>query len=163
VLTILYGQTRITFAMCRDGLLPRGLARLNRRKTPWIITLLFGLLAAAFAAFIPLSELAELVNIGTLFAFVLVNIGVVILRRTRPDLERPFRVPLVPLFPIIGTLLCIYLMTKLSAATWWRFGAWLVVGLVIYAVYGYRHSRLRRGEVINPEAELRERPAMRQG
>ena len=163
VLTILYGQTRITFAMCRDGLLPRGLARLNRRKTPWIITLLFGLLAAAFAAFIPLSELAELVNIGTLFAFVLVNIGVVILRRTRPNLERPFRVPLVPLFPIIGTLLCIYLMTKLSAATWWRFGAWLVVGLVIYAVYGYRHSRLRRGEVINPEAELRERPAMRQG
>ena len=163
VLTILYGQTRITFAMCRDGLLPKGLARLTRRKTPWLITLLFGLLAAGFAAFIPLSELAELVNIGTLFAFILVNIGVIWLRRTRPDLERPFRVPFVPIFPIIGTLLCLYLMTKLSAATWWRFGAWLVVGLVIYAFYGFRNSRLRRGEVIHPEGELRDRPAVRPG
>jgi basic amino acid/polyamine antiporter, APA family len=125
--------------------------------------LVFGLLAAGFAAFIPLSELAELVNIGTLFAFVLVNIGVIWLRRTRPELERPFRIPFVPIFPIIGTLLCIYLMTKLSGATWWRFGAWLVVGLLIYAFYGFRKSRLRRGEVINPEAELRERPAARPG
>jgi basic amino acid/polyamine antiporter, APA family len=156
VLTILYGQTRITFAMCRDGLLPEGLARLTRRRTPWLITLIFGLLAAAFAAFIPLAELAELVNIGTLFAFILVNVGVIWLRRTHPDLERPFRVPLVPIFPIIGTLLCIYLMTKLSGATWWRFGSWLVVGLVIYALYGYRHSRLRRGEVIDPQPEAAE-------
>jgi basic amino acid/polyamine antiporter, APA family len=153
VLTILYGQTRITFAMCRDGLLPQGLARLTRRRTPWLITLLFGLLAAGFAAFIPLTELAELVNIGTLFAFILVNIGVIWLRRTRPELERPFRVPFVPVFPIIGALLCIYLMTKLSGATWWRFGIWLVIGLVIYAVYGFRHSRLRRGDVIDPSTE----------
>jgi APA family basic amino acid/polyamine antiporter len=152
VLTILYGQTRITFAMCRDGLLPQGLARLTKRRTPWLITLIFGALAAAFAAFIPLSELAELVNIGTLFAFILVNVGVIWLRRTKPDAERPFRVPFVPVFPIIGTLLCIYLMTKLSGATWWRFGIWLVVGLVIYAVYGFRHSRLRRGEVVDPSA-----------
>ncbi|MFL5849684.1 MAG: amino acid permease [Solirubrobacteraceae bacterium] len=153
VLTILYGQTRITFAMCRDGLLPQGLARLTRRRTPWLITLIFGLLAAGFAAFIPLTELAELVNIGTLFAFILVNIGVIWLRRTRPELERPFRVPFVPVFPIIGALLCIYLMTKLSGATWWRFGIWLVIGLVIYAVYGFRHSRLRRGDVIDPSSE----------
>src|SRR5215218_1232890 len=153
VLTILYGQTRITFAMCRDGLLPRGLATLTRRRTPWLITLIFGLLAAGFAAFIPLAELAELVNIGTLFAFVLVNIGVIWLRQTRPDLERPFRVPLVPVFPLIGVVLCIYLMTQLSGATWWRFGIWLVVGLVIYAVYGFRHSRLRRGDVIDPSAD----------
>ena len=150
VLTLLYGQTRITFAMCRDGLLPRGFARLNRRRTPWLITLVFGGLAAVMAAVIPLSELAELVNIGTLFAFLLVNIGVIVLRRTRPDLERPFRVPLVPLFPIIGAVLCVYLMTKLTGATWWRFGIWLAIGLVVYAIYGYRHSQLRRGEVIDP-------------
>ncbi|MFL5851200.1 MAG: amino acid permease C-terminal domain-containing protein [Solirubrobacteraceae bacterium] len=75
------------------------------------------------------------------------------LRRTRPELERPFRVPFVPVFPIIGALLCIYLMTKLSGATWWRFGIWLVIGLVIYAVYGFRHSRLRRGDVIDPSSE----------
>ena len=89
-------------------------------------------------------------NIGTLFAFVLVNIGVIVLRRTQPDLERGFRVPLVPWFPIIGALLCIYLMTKLEAVTWLRFGIWLVAGLVIYFLYGRTHSRLqlanRRGE-----------------
>jgi basic amino acid/polyamine antiporter, APA family len=152
VLTILYGQTRITFAMCRDGLLPQGLARLSKRRTPWLITLLFGLLAG-FAAFIPLTELAELVNIGTLFAFVLVNIGVVWLRVKRPDLERPFRVPLVWVCAPIGVALCIYLMTQLTGATWWRFGIWLVIGLALYAVYRFRHSRLRRGAVIDPSED----------
>jgi APA family basic amino acid/polyamine antiporter len=144
VLTILYGQTRITFAMCRDGLLPRGLARLTRRKTPWIITLLFGLLAAAFAAFIPLSELAELVNIGTLFAFVLVNIGVIILRRTRPDMPRPYRVPWSPFLPILGVLFAVYLMTDLPIDTWIRFVVWLAIGIIIYFTYGYKHSRVGR-------------------
>ena len=145
VLTVLYGQTRITYAMCRDGLLPRGFARLStRRRTPVCITLAFGLMAAAFAAFIPLSELAELVNIGTLFAFLLVNLGVIVLRRTKPDLDRPFRVPLVPVVPLIGAALCIYLMTQLSGATWWRFGIWLVIGLVIYFAYSRTHSTLQR-------------------
>jgi APA family basic amino acid/polyamine antiporter len=145
VLTVLYGQTRITYAMCRDGLLPRGFARLSaRRRTPVLITLAFGLMAAVFAAFIPLSELAELVNIGTLFAFLLVNLGVIVLRRTKPDLPRPFRVPLVPVVPLIGAALCIYLMTQLSGATWWRFGIWLVVGLVIYFAYSRTHSTLQR-------------------
>ena len=136
VLTILYGQTRITFAMCRDGLLPRSLATLNRRKTPARITLLFGLLVAALAAVVPLSEIAKLVNIGTLFAFLIVNIGIIVLRRTQPDLERGFRVPFVPVLPLIGAALCIYLMTKLEFVTWERFIAWLVAGLVIYFVYG---------------------------
>ena len=95
------------------------------------------------AAFVPLSEIAELVNIGTLFAFFLVNIGVIILRRTKPDLDRGFRVPLVPLFPIIGAALCVYLMTKLTGATWIRFFVWLAIGLVIYAFYGFRNSALR--------------------
>jgi APA family basic amino acid/polyamine antiporter len=146
VLTILYGQTRITFAMCRDGLLPRGLARLNRRRTPARITLLFGLLTAAIAAVVPLSEIAKLVNIGTLFAFLIVNVGVIVLRYTQPELPRGFRVPLVPIFPLVGAALCVYLMTKLDITTWERFVAWLLAGLVIYAVYGRRYSRLRRGE-----------------
>ncbi len=146
VLTILYGQTRITFAMCRDGLLPRSLATLNRRKTPARITVLFGLLVAALSAVVPLSEIAKLVNIGTLFAFLIVNVGVIVLRRTQPDLDRGFRVPLVPVFPLIGAALCIYLMTKLELVTWERFVAWLLAGLVIYFLYGRVHSRLRRGE-----------------
>ncbi len=104
----------------------------------------------------PLSEIAQLTNIGTLFAFVIVNIGVVVLRRTRPDLERGFRVPFVPVFPIIGAALAIFLMTYLEGATWWRFALWMALGLAIYFLYGRRHSRLQQGEVINPEAELPE-------
>jgi APA family basic amino acid/polyamine antiporter len=155
VLTLLYGLTRITFAMSRDGLLPGVFSRLSERTgTPVATTIVFGVLISILAAFVPLSEIAKLVNIGTLFAFLLVNIGVVVLRRTKPDLERPFRVPFVPVFPAIGGALCIYLMTKLEAATWWRFGAWLVIGLVVYVFYGRHHSRLRHGDVVHAEAEL---------
>jgi APA family basic amino acid/polyamine antiporter len=134
------------FAMTRDGLLPRGFGKLSKRKTPVRITVAFGLMIAVIAAFIPLTEIAKLVNIGTLFAFVLVNIGVIVLRRTQPDLERGFRVPFVPVFPLVGTALCIYLMTKLEGTTWLRFGVWLVIGLAIYVLYGRAHSRLQRGE-----------------
>jgi APA family basic amino acid/polyamine antiporter len=155
VLTILYGQTRIMFAMCRDGLLPRGFAKISEnRRTPMRITATFGILIAVIAAFVPLEEIAKLVNIGTLFAFVITNIGVIVLRRTRPDLERGFRVPLVPIVPLIGAGLAIFLMKYLEAATWLRFAGWLALGVVIYFVYGIRHSRLRRGEVHNPEADL---------
>ena len=145
-LTILYGQTRIFFAMSRDGLIPPIFARLGARRTPVYTTAMFGVLIATIAAFVPLAEIAKLVNIGTLFAFVIVNIGVIVLRRTAPDLERGFRVPLVPWFPLIGTALCIYLMTQLEAVTWLRFGGWLLLGVVIYFVYGRTHSRLQRGE-----------------
>jgi APA family basic amino acid/polyamine antiporter len=156
VLTILYGQSRIMFAMCRDGLMPRRFAAVNpRTRTPVRITLTFGILIAIIAAFVPLTEIVKLVNIGTLFAFIVVNIGVIILRRTKPDLKRGYRVPFVPVFPIIGVLLCLYLMKYLERDTWLRFIGWLILGLVIYFAYGIRHSRLRRGEVINPEADLR--------
>jgi APA family basic amino acid/polyamine antiporter len=149
VLTILYGQTRIMFAMSRDGLVPRRLSRVSERTgTPALLTAGFALFIAAIAAVVPLTTIAELVNIGTLFAFVLVNIGVIILRRTRPDMERGFRVPFVPVFPIIGILLCAYLMLKLPVDTWLRFLVWLVIGLVIYFAYGRSHSRLR----LSPEA-----------
>src|SRR5690349_14377048 len=147
VLTILYGQTRIMFAMCRDGLLPRSFAKISeKRRTPVRITATFGILIAALAAFVPLEEIAKLVNIGTLFAFVITNIGVIVLRRTRPDLERGFRVPFVPLFPLIGAILALFLMKYLERDTWIRFGIWLAIGFVIYFAYGRRHSLLQRGQ-----------------
>ena len=158
VLTLLYGQSRILFAMSRDGLLPRRVSRVNpRTRTPVFIIGVLGVVFAVLAAFVPLTEIVELVNIGTLFAFVVVNIGVIILRRTRPDLERGYRVPFVPVFPIIGTLLCVYLMADLPGTTWARFAIWMAVGFVIYFLYGIRHSRLRHGHVANPEAELPDR------
>ncbi|HEY6762991.1 MAG TPA: amino acid permease [Baekduia sp.] len=148
VVTIFYGQTRIFFAMCRDGLVPfgRALSKLSPRKVPVRIIAGFGVLIALLAMLIPLSQLAELVNIGTLFAFLLVNIGVIVLRRTEPDMDRPFRAPLVPWFPIIGGALCIYLMTRLQGTTWWRFGIWLAIGLAIYFAYGRHHSRVQGGD-----------------
>jgi APA family basic amino acid/polyamine antiporter len=154
VLTVLYGQTRIMFAMARDGLLPRGLAKLSSRQTPVRITVLFMVLSSVVAALVPLAEIAKLVNIGTLFAFILTDIGVIVLRRTSPDLERSFRVPFVPLFPLIGAALAAFLMKYLERQTWERFALWLIIGLAIYFLYGRTHSRLRRGEVSNPEAEL---------
>jgi basic amino acid/polyamine antiporter, APA family len=145
VLTMLFGETRVAFSMCRDGLLPERLAAVwERTRTPVILTLLFAVPIALLAAFVPLTEIAELVNIGTLFAFFLVNIAVIWLRRTKPDMERGFRVPLVPFFPAIGAALCIYLMAKLPGETWLRFFVWMAIGIVVYIAYGYRNSRLRR-------------------
>jgi basic amino acid/polyamine antiporter, APA family len=142
VMILLLGQSRVLFAMSRDRLLPRGLATVHPRYgTPYKITLITGVVVALLAGFVPLSTLAELVNIGTLFAFVLVSIGVVILRRTRPDLHRAFRVPFVPLLPLASVLACVYLMLNLPAETWIRFVVWMVIGIALYFVYGRRHSR----------------------
>ncbi|RSM57682.1 amino acid permease [Actinoplanes sp. ATCC 53533] len=144
VLVILYGQTRIFFAMCRDGLLPQRLAVVNQRYgTPAVLTVILGVLISVLAALVPLSEIVKLVNIGTLFAFVLVNVGVIILRRTRPEMPRPYRVPWSPVLPVLGVLFAVYLMSDLPLSTWIRFVAWLALGLAIYFLYGYRHSRLR--------------------
>jgi APA family basic amino acid/polyamine antiporter len=144
VLVIFYGQTRIFFAMCRDGLLPKQLAKVNQRYgTPARLTLGLGVLIAILAALVPLGTIVELVNIGTLFAFVLVNIGVIILRRTRPEMPRPYRVPWSPVLPILGVLFAIYLMHDLPWETWVRFVVWLAIGLLIYGLYGYRNSKLR--------------------
>ena len=129
---------------CRDGLFPRRLAHVHPRfGTPARLTIGFGILIALLAAFVPLGAIVELVNIGTLFAFVLANIGVIVLRRTRPDMERPFRVPFSPVFPIIGIAFCLYLMAQLPGVTWLRFLIWLIVGLIIYFAYSRRHSRAR--------------------
>jgi APA family basic amino acid/polyamine antiporter len=146
VLVIFYGQTRIFFAMSRDGLLPERLADVHPRYgTPAKLTIGLAVFIMLLAAVVPLGAIVELVNIGTLFAFVLVNIGVIVLRRTRPDMPRPYRVPFSPVFPVIGIAFAVYLMTDLPLATWIRFVIWLAVGLLIYAAYGYSHSRLRRG------------------
>ncbi len=143
ILVILYGQSRIFFAMCRDGLMPKRLAKVHPRYgTPARLTIILGTCIAFLAALIPLSEIVKLVNIGTLFAFVLVNIGVIILRRTRPDLPRAYKVPFSPWFPLLGIAFAVYLMLDLPVDTWIRFIGWLALGLVIYAVYGFRRSRV---------------------
>jgi basic amino acid/polyamine antiporter, APA family len=144
ILVDLVTVSRIGFAMGRDGLLPQSIAKVSPRTgTPVRMTLLYAAVVLVLAAFIPLSTLADLVSIGTLFAFVLVSIAVPVLRRTKPDLPRPFRVPLSPVLPVVSALACLYLMVNLTLETWWRFLAWLVLGLVVYALYGYRHSRVR--------------------
>jgi APA family basic amino acid/polyamine antiporter len=166
VLVILYGQTRIFFAMCRDGLLPERLATVNARYgTPARLTIGLGVLIAILAALVPLREIVKLVNIGTLFAFILVNIGVIILRRTRPDMPRPYRVPWSPTLPILGIIFALYLMKDLPLSTWIRFIVWLVVGMVIYFAYGYRNSRLRREYAAGVAAPAADRadPAGRAG
>jgi APA family basic amino acid/polyamine antiporter len=139
------GQPRIFMSMARDGLLPPFLSRVHPRfKTPYIGTIITGLFVATFAAFANIAEVVDLTNIGTLFAFVLVSAGVLVLRRQEPDRVRPFRAPWVPVTPIISIVACLYLMLQLPRLTWIRFGIWLVVGLVIYLLYGVRHSRLQR-------------------
>jgi APA family basic amino acid/polyamine antiporter len=140
VMVLVLGGCRVLFAMARDGLLPRALAKTSSRGTPIRITVLIALVIAATASVFPISKLEEMVNVGTLFAFVLVSAGVIVLRRTRPDLERGFRAPWVPVLPIASICACVWLMVNLTALTWVRFGVWLVLGTVVYLAYGYRHS-----------------------
>ncbi|HKR53243.1 MAG TPA: amino acid permease [Chthoniobacterales bacterium] len=140
------GQPRIFMAMARDGLLPQYFARIHPRfRTPHITTIWTGVVVAAVAAVVDIGSLADLTNIGTLFAFILVCLGVNTLRKTAPDRPRPFRVPMVPVFPILGVILCFVLMLSLPLETWIRFFVWLAIGLAIYFLYGVRHSKLRGG------------------
>ncbi len=143
VLAVMYGQTRILFAMGRDGLLPRAFTKVNpKTQTPVVNTLIVSGVIIVLAAFIPLDTLAQATSIGTLTAFVLVNIGVIILRRTQPDLPRKFRTPLFPITPILGVVTCLYLVLSLRPVTWVIFGAWLVIGFAVYFSYSIRKSRL---------------------
>jgi APA family basic amino acid/polyamine antiporter len=145
------GQPRIFFSMARDGLLPPFIAKVHPRyKTPWVGTVITGCFVGGFAAFANIAEVVDLTNIGTLFAFVLVSLGVIVLRHTDPDRNRPFRAPWVPVTPLISVAACLYLMLKLPAITWKRFVIWLVIGLVLYFLYGARHSRLRNPERARP-------------
>ncbi|MFE7777228.1 amino acid permease [Streptomyces sp. NPDC057445] len=142
-LILLLGQTRVFFAMSRDGLLPRVFSITHPRfRTPYRPTILLGVIIAIVAGFTSINELATLVNIGTLFAFVVVALGVIILRRTRPDLHRAFRTPWVPFVPILSVAATVWLMLNLPVETWFRFAVWMAIGVVVYFLYGRPHSRL---------------------
>jgi APA family basic amino acid/polyamine antiporter len=143
ILVSLLGQSRVFFSMAEDGLLPGVFAAIHPRwRTPWRSNLLFMAFSGALAGFMPMSLLADMTSIGTLFAFIIVCAGVLVLRRTRPDLPRPYRTPFVPLVPILGILVCAALMLALGPENWWRLLIWLVLGLVIY--FGYSRRRARR-------------------
>ncbi|MFV8053353.1 amino acid permease [Mycobacterium sp. 48b] len=147
VIVLMLGQTRVLFAMSRDGLLPRQLAVTGGHGTPVRITVIVGVLVAIAASVFPMGRLEEMVNIGTLFAFVLVSAGVIVLRRTRPDLPRGFRVPWVPVLPIAAILACLWLMLNLTGLTWIRFLLWMAIGVIVYFAYGRRHSGLANRDV----------------
>jgi APA family basic amino acid/polyamine antiporter len=145
MLVMLLGQSRIFFTMSQDGLLPGWAGQVHPRfRTPWISSIVVGIPVAIAAAFLPISQLAELVNIGTLSAFVIVCLGVWVLRRKQPDLERPFRTPWVPVVPILGAVIALGLMAGLPALTWYAFLGWAAFGLVLYFSYGRHHSQLNR-------------------
>ncbi|MGW5003344.1 amino acid permease [Streptomyces hydrogenans] len=143
VLTVLYGQTRVLFAMSRDGLVPRVFAKVSGKTgTPRVNTVIVSLFCAALASVIPLGKLVDATSIGTLFAFALVNIAVIVLRYTRPDMPRTFKVALGPVFPVLGFGFCVYNMFSLDTVTWVVFGCWMAAGLMFYFLYGMRRSRL---------------------
>jgi basic amino acid/polyamine antiporter, APA family len=145
MLVMLLGQSRVFYSMSRDGLLPEWAGRVHPRfRTPYISSITVGIFVAIFAALIPIGILGELVSIGTLLAFVIVCAGVWLLRRRRPDLPRPFRTPLVPLVPILGIVISLFLMIALPLDTWLRLVVWLVIGLAIYFGYGRKHSLVAR-------------------
>jgi APA family basic amino acid/polyamine antiporter len=145
ILVDLVAMGRIGFALCRDGLLPSWIGEIHERwHTPYRVTIGTTAVVMLLAGFVPLDALAEMVSIGTLFAFFVVSIAVIVLRRTRPRMKRPFRTPSVPLLPIVSALLCVGLMSNLALETWLRFLVWLVVGLFIYLFYGRTHSRLEQ-------------------
>jgi len=147
ILVLMLGQARVLFAMSRDNLLPPALARVHPRYgTPWLITALTGTGVALLAGFVPLAKLSELTSIGTLFAFVVVAVGVVVLRRTRPDLPRAFRTPWVPVVPVLAVAACLWLMLNLPVDTWIRFLVWMAAGFVVYFVYGRRAAGRRRAD-----------------
>src|SRR5215207_7702729 len=147
VLTLMIGAARVVFAMSRDHLMPSKLGRTHPKfGTPYRLTLGIGLVVALVAGLTPIGKLEEMVNIGTLAAFTLVSIAVPLLRRRRPDIERSFTVPGKPVIPILSALICVYLMLNLSIETWLRFAIWMVLGFVVYAIYGYRKSRVGETE-----------------
>ncbi|MFI5692447.1 APC family permease [Kribbella sp. NPDC051586] len=143
VLTLMIGAARVVFAMSRDHLMPRQLGKTHPKwGTPYRLTIGIGVVVAIIAGVTPIGKLEEMVNIGTLAAFTLVSIAVPLLRKSRPDIERSFRVPWSPVIPIAAAVICIYLMLNLSLETWIRFLIWMVIGFAIYALYGYRRSRV---------------------
>lgn len=144
MLVMLMGQSRVFYSMSIDGLLPKFFSKLHEKnRTPYITNIIFMVFVSIFAGFVPVSDLGHMVSIGTLFAFSLVCIGVIVMRKKHPNAKRGFRVPLVPVIPIIGVIVCVVLMAGLPIESWERLGIWLALGLLIYFLYGKRHSKLQ--------------------
>lgn len=147
ILVMLLGQPRIFYSMAKDGLLPPIFSKVHPKyKTPYISTLLTGSVAIVLAGILPISLLGELVSIGTLLAFAIVCVSIIILRKTKPDAERPFRTPWVPVIPALGALICIAQMAALPLDTWARLLVWMALGMIIYFTYGIRHSKLNKNQ-----------------
>lgn len=145
VMVLLFGQTRVFYSMSYDGLLPKVFSKIHPTyQTPYITTIITGIVAAVFAGLFPIGLLGKLVSIGTLLAFVIVCVGIIILRKTRPELHRPFKTPLVPWIPILGALVCLVQMYSLSADTWGRLLLWMLIGVIIYFTYSIKHSKVRK-------------------
>ena len=148
ILVMLLGQSRVFYSMSRDGLLPRVFSEIHPKfQTPWRSNMVFMVFVSLFSGFVPLSSLGDMTSIGTLLAFVIVCAGIMVMRKTQPNIPRPYRTPLVPLVPILGILVCFAMMASLDSMTWIRLVVWLVIGLVIYFSYGRTHSHL----VTDPE------------
>ena len=147
LLVFQYGQPRIFFAMARDGLLPEWVARIDQKtRTPYTATLVTGVIVAVASMIGDAAETYDLTNVGTLFAFALVCAGVLVLRVKEPDRPRPFRVPFVWIIAPLGVIACVFIMVGLPTQAWARFGIWLVLGIILYALYGFKHSKLRKGQ-----------------
>jgi APA family basic amino acid/polyamine antiporter len=158
MMILLLGQSRVFFAMSRDRLLPPAFSKVSRRfGSPIRTSITTGFVVALLSTFVPLTELAELVNIGTLFAFILVAVAIMALRRKRPDLPRAFRCPGVPVVPILAVLASFYLMLNLPGATWIRFAVWMAIGLIVYFLYSASHSRLVTDPNYSPDAAAADR------
>ncbi|MDC2867157.1 amino acid permease [Bacillus sp. BP-3] len=145
MLVMMYGQVRVSYAMSRDGLLPSRFAKVHPQfKTPFLNTWITGIIAALISGLVDLSVLAHLVNIGTLSAFALVAVAVIVMRKTHPDLPRAFKAPLVPFLPALTVIFCVYLMLQLPAITWKSFGVWMVIGIGVYFLYSRKNSALHK-------------------
>ena len=157
ILVMLMGQSRVFYTMSKDGLLPKFFSSIHKKfHTPWKTNLFFLVFVSLFAGFVPISDLGHMVSIGTLFAFALVCIGIMVLRKSLPDAARPFRTPWVPFVPIMGILLCVGLMATLPSESWFRLFIWMVVGVAIYFAYGKKHSKIREireGKIITRDRE----------
>ena len=144
ILVMLLGQSRVFYSMSKDGLLPKMFSDLSKRQTPWKTNIIFMIFVSIFAGFVPVADLGHMVSIGTLLAFTLVCVGVIVMRKRNPEAERPFKTPLVPLIPILGIIVCVLMMASLPLVSWERLGIWMLIGVVVYFLYGKRHSVLRK-------------------
>jgi APA family basic amino acid/polyamine antiporter len=148
ILVLLLAQSRVFYAMSKDGLLPGFFSHLSKRHTPWKTNLIFMVFVSLFAGFMRVADLGHMVSIGTLFAFTLVCVGIIVLRKSNPTAHRPFRTPWVPFIPIMGIVVCVGMMLALPFESWERLLAWMALGVLVYFLYGRRHSLLRKEKQI---------------